>query len=414
MTDEERLAATGRLVELSRADWAYADLYLRDAEKALAPLCDAGGYRALLAARARGERLRDEMRVAVERAEWSRVRELAREAAAARRHAAEGERLLDTARAVHGPRALAADSAALVLHGVLEHPVAALRAAVARLAYALRELAASGLVEGAPYLRRAERLEALAPDPVDHAPAASMDPAALLAEALRAVASADFDAVERLAARAAEARSGRFGRIRAPLPAAGWVEQLAERFRNGAVERAAHLGLEPAEAPARAELNAYLSCVCGDRPLLPASPRGPERRAPEACTCGHACPPGVGPALKSSLDALMVHPFVSSAGTRYLPWFGREAALVEGFPEEEADFSAARCSASSASSTGAACRGGRSRKPCCATGRGSAKRSGSIPGSTAWSASLSISTCASPRSGAGAAASCGRTSTATR
>jgi hypothetical protein len=31
----------------------------------------------------------------------------------------------------------------------------------------------------------------------------------------------------------------------------------------------------------------------------------------------------------------MVHPFVTSGGTRYLPWFGPEVLLVETFREEE-------------------------------------------------------------------------------
>lgn len=115
------------------------------------------------------------------------------------------------------------------------------------------------------------------------------------------------------------------------------MTRLGEPFPRAAVEHAAGLGLEAASAPARADLNAYLSCGCADRPLLPATPRGVDRPAPEACTCGHACPPSVGPALKDTLDALMVHPFVSSGGTRYLPWFGSESVLVEGFPEAKTD-----------------------------------------------------------------------------
>jgi hypothetical protein len=100
------------------------------------------------------------------------------------------------------------------------------------------------------------------------------------------------------------------------------------------VARAAKLGLEPASVPARPELNAYLRCACADRPSLPQAALEGTHREPEGCTCGHACPPGVAPGLKSSLDALMVHPFVTSGGTRYLPWFGPEVALVEGFAED--------------------------------------------------------------------------------
>jgi hypothetical protein len=39
--------------------------------------------------------------------------------------------------------------------------------------------------------------------------------------------------------------------------------------------------------------------------------------------------------LKETLDLLMLHPFINSAGVRYLPRFVAELVLVEDFPEEE-------------------------------------------------------------------------------
>ena len=39
--------------------------------------------------------------------------------------------------------------------------------------------------------------------------------------------------------------------------------------------------------------------------------------------------------LKETLDLLMLHPFINSAGVRYLPRFVPELVLVEDFPEEE-------------------------------------------------------------------------------
>jgi hypothetical protein len=39
--------------------------------------------------------------------------------------------------------------------------------------------------------------------------------------------------------------------------------------------------------------------------------------------------------LKSTLDLLMLHPFINSAGVRYLPGFVSEVVLVEDFSEEE-------------------------------------------------------------------------------
>jgi hypothetical protein len=84
-------------------------------------------------------------------------------------------------------------------------------------------------------------------------------------------------------------------------------------------------------------LNAYLSCACADRATFPDQPLTETQRKTESCTCGHACPPDVRPSLRENLDFLMVHPFISSAGTRYLPWFGPETVLVETFSETELD-----------------------------------------------------------------------------
>jgi hypothetical protein len=39
--------------------------------------------------------------------------------------------------------------------------------------------------------------------------------------------------------------------------------------------------------------------------------------------------------LKETLDLLMLHPFINSAGMRYLPRFVPELVLVEDFPEDE-------------------------------------------------------------------------------
>ena len=39
MDDAARFSIVEKLVGLSRADWKYADLYVREAEAAMAPLC---------------------------------------------------------------------------------------------------------------------------------------------------------------------------------------------------------------------------------------------------------------------------------------------------------------------------------------------------------------------------------------
>ncbi len=43
------------------------------------------------------------------------------------------------------------------------------------------------------------------------------------------------------------------------------------------------------------------------------------------------CPP----TLRDNLDAFLGHLFLTSGGTRYVPWFGPEVLLVETFPESK-------------------------------------------------------------------------------
>jgi hypothetical protein len=112
MGDADRLAVAAALVDLARVDWAFADLYLRDAGGVLAPLCGPGDFPALAREQARVSQLSGEMRTAVERGDWRRARELADEGSAARRRAEESARLFGLARAVHGPRRGSTASAA--------------------------------------------------------------------------------------------------------------------------------------------------------------------------------------------------------------------------------------------------------------------------------------------------------------
>jgi hypothetical protein len=87
--------------------------------------------------------------------------------------------------------------------------------------------------------------------------------------------------------------------------------------------------------PRAAGLDEYLSCCCVDRATFPDRPLSDTKRSAENCTCGHACPPEVRTSLREDLDFLIGHPFISSAGLRYLPWFEPEAVLVETFPESD-------------------------------------------------------------------------------
>lgn len=336
MDDAARFSTVEQLVALSRADWKYADLYLQEAEAAMAPLCTREQFQGLLGQRLRVQRLISELERAIQRGDWPAAEKLAAEGSDIRARLDRGSRLLTLAETIYGSRSLDASTTTLALTGAVAQPAKALEREIARLSGDLRALGEQNASHREFYERRAAELEnmvvSLPEDPVP-----CVDPAELRATARSAAAGADFAAVARIARSAARSRQDRMGRIRAPRPSSRWVTRLAEPIPDDAVQRAAHLGLEPAELEPNGAFNAYLSCCCADRAVLPALPLSEERREVEACTCGHACPPDVRESLKTSLDALMVHPFLTSGGTRYLPWFGAEAVLVETFSEDEPD-----------------------------------------------------------------------------
>ena len=335
MAEPDPLRTVEQLVELSRWDWGYADLYLQDAERTLRPLLTPHRYEELARGRESLPRLAAESRRAIQRGDWSEAERLA-EAALGLRHRIEREaRLLKAAEPIYGARTLSPDSSALAFAAGVAYPAGVLRSRLRELAETLRGLA--GTSELATFhAHRAERLEQLELELEEDA-APSLDPSDLRDAALEAAETGDFAGLLRAARAAKAARRDRAGRTRASRPQPERVEGLEAPFPAIAVDRAAKLGLEPLSLSPRSDLNAYLSCGCAERARLPEAPLAEGHREPEGCTCGHACPPGVPKSLRDSLDALMVHPFVTSGATRYLPWLGAETVLVEAFSEEDVD-----------------------------------------------------------------------------
>lgn len=336
MDDAARLSIVEKLVGLGRADWKYVDLYLRQAERAMAPLCTREQFDGLVAQRKRLGTLAAELRREVQQGDWPKAEELAEEGGNLRSRVERSDHLLGLAETIYGKRSFDASTTTLALTGAVAQPARVLEREVARLCDTLRMLAEWDPSQRGFYERRAAELDRMVVDLPDDPPP-RVDPAELREAALEAVDDTDFAAVLRIARSAARTRQDRMGRIRAPRPGSGWVERLAESMPAEAIRRASRMGLEAVKLESNGALNAYLSCCCADRAVLPSLPLTEDRRGLEACTCGHACPPEVGGSLKISLDALMVHPFLTSGGTRYLPWFGPEAVIVESFPEEEPD-----------------------------------------------------------------------------
>ncbi len=336
MDDAAQISIVQKLVGLSQADWKYADLYLGEAEAALAPLCTREHFRGFQGRQKRVTQLTSDLRRAIRLGDWPTAEQLACEGSELRSRVAQTSGLVSLAEKVYGKRSLDASTTTLALSGAVAQPASFLKREIDRLSGDLRAVAGQAGTDRGFCERRAEEFDRLVVDlPAD--PPTRIDPSDLRDSALSAADSADFAAVLRIARSATHSGLDRLGRIRAPRPASGWIERLADPIPTLAIARATELGFEPAELEPNVAFNEYLSCCCADRAVLPSHPLLDERQKLEACTCGHACPPEIGNDLKRSLDAFLVHPYLTSAGTRYLPWFGRETLLVEVFPEEQPD-----------------------------------------------------------------------------
>jgi len=338
------VATLHALVNLNASDLLYADQYLRRAEVLRPKVCTREQYVALQRDRDCLPRLTKELRQAVERGDWTQVRTVAQQAGQVRERLVADEPLLDIANTVYGPRALHADATALALSGVVVHPTANLVRARDATLDRLRFLVAHDSEWGPFYSERIAHFERLLVITDEH-PGAMVDGAELQRRILQAVDKADFAQVKRLADAIVTRSAGRAGHLHAPSPADASARELARAFPDIALPRAREIGLVAEVLPGKKRLNEYLSCCCADRATFPAAVLTEAHRKAETCTCGHARPPDVHPSLRDNLDLLLLHPFISSAGTRYLPWFGPETLLVESFPETEPDARTALLSA---------------------------------------------------------------------
>jgi len=332
----ERIAAVKALVELSRLDLLCSDLYLGRAETVLSAEFPRQQFIELSRDKEQLPGLTRDLRGAAEKGDWGRVRELAKRAGHLRERVAPMEDVLTVAESVYGSRTVRADGTALGMSGVVGQPAQNLaRGRVSSISH-LQLLAAQDSDWSPFYRRRIDHFESLQFDPEGGA-SPRLNPDELRHRILEAADRGDFDRVRQLTEAIPNSASSPSGRFRAPLPSPDEVRSLNDPFPARVLDAIRSIGLNLENLPLVMGLNGYLSCCCADRAKLPDEPLGETERDASQCTCGHPCPPDVAPRLRENLDLLLGHSFITSAGNRYLPWFGAETVLVETFPEDEPD-----------------------------------------------------------------------------
>jgi hypothetical protein len=323
--DAWRLA--DELVELARTDTAYGDLFLQRARELLAPELSEAQYAALEDADAELASVTDRVGHAVERGDWQQVRELTGRAAGLKRAASERGPVRSVAARVYGFDEVPVDPFSpgmSGLAGVLERDLPQLReAAVKR----LERLRAADPPWAELYEARRKAIGGLE---LAAAAAAADDGstslASLRARAHKAHVDGDLDLLQRLSTQIMEAEAKEGGGGRGARETARAAAELLEPFSKEVCDRAARLGLAAHRVESTAEQVA-------ERFSPTWSPAPPGDRGGGSVRLTVSVPSDAPEALRDTLGLLMSRPFVTSAGTRYMPRFVAEDVLVEDFPD---------------------------------------------------------------------------------
>jgi hypothetical protein len=312
---------SNELLEIAKADTLCADLYLYRARELISAELTPTQYAAIDELDDDITGLTNRIEAAIAERDWSLVRDLTRKVSDLKRAAAEQGPTRSIAARVYGFDDVLVDPFSpgiSAIAGVAERDLPACRdAAVKR----LQRLCAADPAWVDLYGARLEALRALRFD------AASAEDATLTVESLQSRAQTafvrgDLAQVHQLSAQLLELERSE---PRAGPRGADWgglsPPRLTRPFPPEVCDRASKLGLAPQRVESMAE-----ELFARFRPswqVIHGDPTGNTMRL--AITV----PGDTDQALRDGLELLTNRPFVTSAGTRYIPWMAEEDVLVE-------------------------------------------------------------------------------------
>jgi hypothetical protein len=323
-------ASVRQLLEVAEIDTIYRDLYWQRARTVLAPILPYEEYLRAQQEQSTLAKYLQQSRLAIEQGDWQRVKELGDRVRVLRDHGHDKGALLTLAHSLYGGADVPIDPFSPVFPTHSAKSGGDLVGTQERVVKHLTALEKTDPSWQAFYASRRSFFLHLALDASATDPAGPrLDPHHIQQEALFALEKGDMGKLAHLAQtmlhplRAARAA---LPRVRTAAPT-----DLSVPFAAATLSRAARLGLAPAQVEPTPELSEHLFRHAWH-------PAGSDRQtAQQGRTLleEQSYPPGTPAALKETLDLFMLHPFISSGGTRYLPRLVAEDVLVENFPEPE-------------------------------------------------------------------------------
>jgi len=330
-----------RLLEAGNIDTLYRDLYLERAHVLTGALLPHSEYLRLKYSKVEMDDLLRQVAPALERQEWAKVKELTGKIRVLREIVEENHALSDLAGKIYEPSDVTFNPFDPGLQSVLAHAEQQLTQLRDRVVMTLATLEREDLVWRDFYAHRRTYFQGLTlatskADGLDHT-SENIDPAQIQRQARWALDNRDINSLERLAEEMLRPKAVQRESVTSDLVARSIMQgdDPSFTFSEKTLSAARRFELVPLQVESSREFGDYLRCCCAAQAKIPDRPLTEVGKCLEGCTCGHPCPPNMPEPLKETLDLLMLHPFINSAGMRYLPRFVPELILVEDFPEEE-------------------------------------------------------------------------------
>ena len=327
-----RVSLIKQLLDAGEIDTNYRDLYLQRALNLMENLLPYQGYDRLKQIGAEVDDALRQLAPAVERQEWAKVKELTAHIAPLQQQMEANRALLDLGARLYEPVGVNINPFCPALQSIIpKHEPSRKRNALIAALAALEE---TDSLWRSFYARRhsfvASKLLPEAEE--DNSVVTATDPVQVQRQARAALNKRDLGFLERLADGMLRV-TAKSQFYRSPIPMSDF-DSSSTAFSEQTLKRARNLKLVPAEVEPASQLGEYLQCCCAWQAILPDEPLAAGEKPVNGCTCRHVCLFDLPPDLKSTLDLLMLNPFVDSGGRRYLPRFITEQILVEGFSEE--------------------------------------------------------------------------------
>lgn len=335
--DAGTLRTVERLLDSGGIDTVYRDLYLQRAGALFAPILSHEEYQALKRSRAELDEALKRSRLTVERDDWAMARDLAVRIGALRWTVEKHELPLKLGDGIYEPAAVLIDPFSSGIHGFTGWRGPSPDDALGRLAENLAALQQDDPPWRDFYAGRLAFFRAFSPaEPGSERAVSRFDTERMRREALQAVEGGDVDRLDALLERMREESETPSFPVQASGAATSGVQaDLDAPFPADAVERAGRLGLAAARMEPLARLCEYIASRAWQPRFQDRLFNGEGRLQPGDIPELHGFPSDVAARLKEFIGIFMLHPFITSGGTRYLPRCIEEEVLFEDFSEDE-------------------------------------------------------------------------------